>query len=153
MLATVSSLAIVLIANSVAVAQEDDSRRLADRVKSFFENLANPNLTPTAVFNELLTGSPLISPQSDKLLPLLDEYKKLEPRYGAFVEASEVDVRRVGNSLIFLTFLYKSERFPVVWRFVYYRPPSDEPDGPDWFVVRLSFDTKIEDLAQFSRGL
>lgn len=148
------TLAILVVVNSFGIAQEDDSRRLAEKVDQFFENLANPNSTATAVFNELLDGSLLASPQSsEKLLALLDEYKKLEPRYGAFLEAKEVDVRRVGNSLIFLTYLYKAEQFPVVWRFVYYRPPSDEPDGPDWFVVRLSFDTKIEDLAATSRGL
>ena len=145
-------LAIVLVASSFAVAQDDDARRLTDRVDLFFENLANPNSTPTAVFKELLAGSPLASPNSGELLALLAEYEKLEPRYGEFLDADELDVRRVGNSLIFLTYLYQSERFPVVWRFAFYRPPSDEPGGPDWFIVRLSFDTNIEDLAKLSRG-
>lgn len=153
-LTTIGALTIALAANSLAVGQEDDERRLAAKVKSFFENLANENSTPEAVFRDHLTNSPLAGPQSAaKLLALIDEYKKLEPRYGPFLEASELEVRRVGSSLVFLTYLYQSEQFPVVWRFVYYRPPSNEPEGPDWFVVRLSFDTKIEDLAGLSRGL
>jgi len=143
--------AIVPLSTS-ASGQEDDSRRLAEKVEQFFESLASDN-QPDAVFNDLLTGSQLASERSEQLQKLLEEYGKLEVRYGKFLEASELDVRKVGDSLIFLTYLYKSERFPVVWRFVYYRPPSDQPEGPDWFVVRLSFDTRIDDLPQLSRGL
>ena len=73
---------------------------------------------------------------------LVDAASKLPDQYGAFVAAEQVRRKQVGNDLVLLTYLYKAERYPVVWRFAFYRPrPSDK-----WTVVSLRFDSKLLDL-------
>lgn len=147
--------ATVLLLNSQtdAIGQDDDARLLTDKIEVFFESLNSGTSDPKAVFGGLLAGSQLGVQESEQLQNLLEQYGQLEQRYGKFLKATKYDVRKVGDNLIFLTYFYQTERFPVVWRFVYYRPPSEEPDAPDWFVVRLSFDTRIENLPQPSRSL
>ncbi len=118
---------------------------LTTRVEAFFGFLKSPNVNAEDAFADLLAGGPLS--RVEQRSAMVESYKKLEATYGRFLVAKQVHVKRVGEDLIFLTFLYESERFPVVWRFAFYRPPLDTLERPDWFVVRLSFDTKLEQLA------
>lgn len=141
-----------VLSSASAIGQEDDTRKLAEEVAQFFENLNNDDFKTEDVFEELLAGSQLGRKQSKQLQDLLEKYETLETRYGKFLKASELDAQTVGDSLIYLTYLYKTQEFPVVWRFVYYRPPSDEADATDWFIVRLSFDTRIDDLPNLKRS-
>ncbi|HUG69895.1 MAG TPA: hypothetical protein VMM76_19240 [Pirellulaceae bacterium] len=119
---------------------------LSKRVEAFFGNLKSPSVNAEDAFAELLFGGPL-GGRTEQLNAFVDSYKKLEASYGRFLVAKQVHVKRVGDDLMFLTFLYESERFPLVWRFVFYRPPLDTLERPDWFVARLSFDTKLEQLS------
>lgn len=118
---------------------------LARRVERFFGNLKAPSVTAQDSFADLLAGGPLDG-RTEQLNAFVENYKKLEASYGRFLVAKQVHVKRVGDDLIFLTFLYESEQFPIVWRFTFYRPPLETLERPDWFVVRLSFDTKLEQL-------
>ena len=117
---------------------------LTKRVEAFFGNLKLPTVNADNAFADLLAGGPLS--RVEQRTAFVDSYKKLETSYGRFLVAKQVHAKRVGEDLVFLTFLYESERFPLVWRFAFYRPPLETPERPDWFVVRLSFDTKLEQL-------
>ena len=50
-------------------------------------------------------------------------------------------VKTIGNDLVILRYLYKAERFPVVWHFYYYRPASSgtAPKG-DWNLIEIRFE-------------
>lgn len=118
---------------------------LTQRVDRFFGFLKSPTVTVEDAFADLLDGGPLDG-RTEQVNAFVESYKKLEASYGRFLVAKQVHVKRIGDDLIFLTFLYECEQFPVVWRFTFYRPPLDTLERPDWFVVRLSFDTKLEQL-------
>ena len=119
---------------------------LTKRVEVFFGELKSPSVNAHDAFANLLAGGPLGS-RVEQLTAFVDSYKKLEASHGRLLITKQVQAKRVGDDLIFLTFLYESERFPLVWRFAFYRPPLDTLERPDWFVVRLSFDTKLEQIA------
>lgn len=119
---------------------------ITKRVESFFGHLKNPNVNAANAFSDLLADSPL-DEQPEQLKAFVDSYEKLAAPYGRFLIAKPVEVKRVGDDLTFLTYLYETERFPIVWRFAFYRPPLESLERPDWFVVRLSFDTKLEQLS------
>ena len=118
---------------------------LTQRVESFFGHLKDPNVDATNAFADLLADGPL-DDQPEQLKAFVESYEKLEVPYGRFLSAKQVQVKRLGEDLTFLTYLYETERFPIVWRFAFYRPPLESLERPDWFVVRLSFDTKLEQL-------
>lgn len=117
---------------------------LTKRVEAFFGELKLPSANADNVFADFLAGGPLS--RAEQRTAFVESYKKLETSYGRFLVAKQVHAKRVGEDLIFLTFLYESERFPLVWRFAFYRPPLDTLERPDWFIVRLGFDTKLEQL-------
>ncbi|MBC8356148.1 MAG: hypothetical protein H8E66_29580 [Planctomycetes bacterium] len=130
-------------ADSEATATSD----LVVRVQSFFNNLEDPSVNAEAAFNDLLNDSPLLVKRPEQLDTFVESYKMIEASYGRFLVAKQVHVKQVGDDLTFLTFLYETERFPIVWRIAFYRPPIEAAERVDWFVVRLSFDTKIEELS------
>jgi hypothetical protein len=119
---------------------------LSKRVEAFFDNLKAPIVDAEDAFKDLLAGGPLIE-QPEEVKAFVDDYKKLEAPYGRYLVAKQVQAKRIGDDLVFLTYLYETERFPIVWRFAFYRPPIESLARPDWFVVRLSFDTKVEQLS------
>jgi hypothetical protein len=142
----------VFIAQNANVAaqttSEDDAAvmgAITQRVESFFGHLKNPSVNAANTFSDLLADGPL-DDQPEQLKAFVDSYGKLEAPYGRFLDAKQVGVKRVGDDLTFLTYLYETERFPIVWRIAFYRPPIESLERPDWFVVHLSFDTKLEQL-------
>ncbi len=120
---------------------------LTRRVDLFFGNLKSTNVAAKDAFADLLADGPLAD-RSERLTAFVDAYDQLELQHGKFLAAKQVSARRIGEDLVFLTFLFKTERFPIVWRIAFYRPPIEAAERPDWFVVRLSFDTKIEQLSK-----
>jgi len=137
--------AAIVAAQTPSESEAAVTNALTKRVESFFDNLEAPNVNAEDAFADLLNGGPLDG-RTEQLKAFVDSYKKLEAPYGRFLAAKQVHVKRVGDDLTFLTFLYETERFPIVWRFAFYRPPLESLERPDWFVVRLSFDTKLEQL-------
>ena len=119
---------------------------LTQRVATFFGHLKDPSVDAANAFADLLADGPL-SDQPAKLEGFVDSYDKLQASYGGLLAAKPVNIKRLGEDLALLTYLYETERFPIVWRFAFYRPPLEPLESPDWFVVRLSFDTDLEHLA------
>lgn len=123
-------------AAGAANAQDDaDVKDLTDRAQTFLANLGKD---PAEAFETLLANSALSG--TDEMQRLTTAAEELPTKYGDFLEAERVEARRIGQDLVLLTFLYKAERFPIVWRFAFYRPRES------WAVVSLRFDSKLLDM-------
>jgi len=60
--------------------------------------------------------------------------------YGPILGFELIEQRRVGMSLLQLTYLSWSENFPLRWRFTYYRP------GDKWRLLDIFVDDKVGEL-------
>ncbi len=128
---------------STASGQEDKAiTDLTTRVDSFFDHLADEMVDAQKAFNELLEGSPLQGQEDVK--KLIDRVGKLEGMYGRFLEAERVDAKLIGKDVVLLKYLYKTERYPLVWYFTYYRAPSTTGVPAPWVIITVRFDTRVE---------
>lgn len=141
MLASLVPWTLLVSASLPAVAQErPEVAALDQRVTTFFQALADRTNIREAV-DQLIQGGPLErNNNTDNLVQQADQFSA---RYGRFLESERVAMRSAGEDLILLTYLYKTERFPVVWRVAFYRRPDSNSNG-EWRVVSLSFDTNYK---------
>ena len=120
---------------------------LGDRVSLFFESLSLEK-SPEA-FQELLAGSALLN-REDDLRQLVAQTAQLPTKYGRYRGAEQIGARRVGQDLVLLRYLGKHDQCPVVWTFVFYRPPppaGKTPAEPEaWRIVSIDFHTEWERL-------
>lgn len=117
-------------------------KRIADK---FFDDLTNEMLGPDRAFRELIGNGPL-KDRNEDISKLIDQAQTLEQRYGAYTGNEMVSSKAVGKDLIFLCYLYKGERFPVVWYFTFYRAEAIGAAKREWSLIALRFDAKIEAL-------
>ena len=139
--------------SSVGFSQEANAARdtvlttLGDRVSLFFESLGQDQASEA--FDELLVASTLAD-REDELKALIAQTENLAARYGRYRGAEQIGARRVGQDLVLLRYLGKYERYPVVWTFVFYRPPplpGTTPAEPEaWRVVSMQFHSEWERL-------
>ncbi|HYW79015.1 MAG TPA: hypothetical protein VE890_05530 [Thermoguttaceae bacterium] len=141
---------VVILSTALASAQEfatEPDRELVsldDKISQFLTDVAMGE-TPAA-FTALLEGSQLAE-QENALAALVEKTKELETSYGKHVASEQIAAKRVGKDLVLLKYLYKCERFPVVWHFVYYRTSNETvPDSSTWRVISVRFDTDLERL-------
>jgi hypothetical protein len=118
---------------------------LTDRTGLFFSDLAT-QVDQKSAFDQLLAGGPLADPaRSADVALLVERHSKLGEKYGPAASSPElVSVKKVGESLVTLKYLYKAEKFPIVWYFTFYRPRKLARPEDGWFVVSLRFDTRLE---------
>lgn len=108
-------------------------------VEDFLYRLARRDLEDA--YNQLLVGSPFAN-QKEQVEQLTARTEMLLAAYGDFVGIERIDVRRVGQSLAYVRYLYKTEELPVVWFFTYYQVEA----GANWKLVAVRFDTNLETL-------
>ncbi|MCE9526334.1 MAG: hypothetical protein K8R36_09805 [Planctomycetales bacterium] len=145
-------LALVLSLPSLAAAQERTPQQQAEvkelqtGIEDFFKGFTSSTIGPEQAFNTLVGKGPLKT-KTEELTGLIDKASKLESRYGRYTGHDAASVKTVGNDLVILRYLYKAERFPVVWHFYYYRPASGgtAPKG-DWNLIEIRFDTNLDGL-------
>lgn len=134
---------------SIAPAQEENISNdpvvieLDRRVEQFLEAVSDNE--EDSAFQGLLLGSQLLE-QEDEYQALVEASKQIENRYGAYYDSERVSAKRVGADLVLLKYLFKCERFPVIWYFAFYRQTRTASPGGDWVVISLSFDTQVERL-------
>jgi hypothetical protein len=141
--------AMVALAAAGAGAQEPaaESPELAilrGRVGVFFQELTNPAIGGDGAVRGIIGSSPLKN-RNDDISKLIDQAAGLTERYGAYLGHEEVGVRQVGKDLVFLRYLYKGERYPVVWYFTFYRGGNGALSR-DWTLIGLRFDSKVDAL-------
>jgi hypothetical protein len=125
---------------------EQDLEFVKEKAASFFRSLTDKTLGPDRAFFELVSGGPL-QDRTDEIGKLIEQAQTLDQRYGAYTGNELVATKAVGEDLIFLRYLYKGERFPVVWYFTFYRPaPIAAGVRREWALIALRFDARIEAL-------
>ena len=119
--------------------------KLNDRVLRFLNEIAERR--ETDAFRDLLTGSQLAE-QTAAVKTLVDRSKELVERYGQYRESEAVGAKRVGKDLVLLKYLYKCEKFPVIWHIAYYRDAGRATTNSDdsWVVISIRFDTQLDHL-------
>jgi hypothetical protein len=118
---------------------------LQGRVDQFFRQLGDRTIDPERPVREIVGSGPLRD-RNDEISKLIDQLPMLDQRYGGYTGHEAVSVRALGSDLVFLRYLYKAERFPVVWYFAFYRTTVASGLKRDWTLISLRFDTKIEAL-------
>jgi hypothetical protein len=121
---------------------------LHERVTTFLGALGERTTARRAV-EQMVEGGPL--EQQTNTTRLIEQVEQFSSRYGLYLESERVASRTVGRDLVVLTYLYKTDQFPVVWRFTFYRPPTPGSSGATWRVVAISFDTNYQ-LLELSVG-
>lgn len=117
---------------------------LDERVARFLEGISLGDVDEA--YEALLAGSRLAN-NEEAIESFVEKTKQIEQLYGQFDSFERVDARRVGRDLVVMKYLYKSEDFPVVWYFTFYRTRNsgDTLVGEDnWRVITLRFDTQFE---------
>jgi hypothetical protein len=121
---------------------------LHERVTTFLGALGDRTTARRAV-EQIVEAGPL--EQQTNTTKLIEQVEQFSSRYGLYLESERVAARAVGRDLVILTYLYKTDQFPVIWRFTFYRPPSPTSSTSAWRVVAISFDTNYQ-LLELSVG-
>jgi hypothetical protein len=117
----------------------------------FFENVKSGSIG--TAYEELLKTTQL-GTEEDRA-KLVDETGKIETTYGAYRGFKPVYTKRIGDDLIFMKYLYKCERFPVLWHITFYRASTNGDLGAGsqpWQVVSIRFDTDLEILTLLTQS-
>ena len=118
---------------------------LQSRVEQFFGSLTNSAEGPERAVRQIVGNGPL-KDRNDDINKLIEQASALDQRYGAYSSHEPVSERAVGKDLIFLRYLYKGEKFPVVWYFTFYRTGANGSINREWQLISLRFDSKVEAL-------
>lgn len=137
------SFSILVLTSATVSAQDEEVTKVKTRIDTFFQNVDDEaDEKKRKAFADLLARGPLQG--HDNVKKLIDKMETFEGKYGKFVEAEAVHHKQVGKDLVLLKYLYKMEKYPVVWYFTYYRPPSLTGDEKDWVVIAVRFDTRLD---------
>jgi hypothetical protein len=138
---------LVLGQETLREVSEDDLTTVKARVDQFFQSLTNRSLGPDRAFPELISMSngPL-KDRNEEIAKLIEQALALDQRYGVYTGHELASTKTIGADLIFLRYLYKAERFPVVFYFTFYRPGPVGGVQRDWTLIALRFDARIDAL-------
>lgn len=117
----------------------------------FFENVKSGSIG--TAYEELL-GTTQLGTEEDRaeLEKMTAEIKTI---YGAYRGFAPVYTKRVGDDLIFMKYLYKCEKFPVLWHITFYRASTNGDLGTDsqpWQVISIRFDTNLDILTLLTQS-
>jgi hypothetical protein len=124
---------------------EAEIDRMQTRVEQFFASLTDSAEGPERAVRQIVGSGPL-KDRNEDINKLIDQATSLDQRYGTYAGHEAIGERAVGKDLIFLRYLYKGERFPVVWYFTFYRTGANGALARDWQLISLRFDSKVEAL-------
>jgi hypothetical protein len=120
--------------------------KLDQRVMRFLEAVAGGD--ENDAFADLLVGSQLVE-QEEAVRSLVERSKEIAKRYGAHRESEQLAARRIGKDLVLLKYLFKCEKFPVIWYIAFYRDFSRQANNNNddqWVVISVRFDTQVDRL-------
>ncbi|NUQ61071.1 MAG: hypothetical protein HUU20_01195 [Pirellulales bacterium] len=153
--ATICAILLSLVWAPAAIGQDTANpmvESLHVRAFQFLEKVAQDQ--PEIAYQDLLRDSPLMKQfdQSDALKKLVEKTKDLQVKYGECRKIERVAVKKAGENLVVLRYLYECEYFPVVWHFAFYRTPSRDnlptPVDQPWRLITVRFDTEPEKAAE-----
>jgi len=121
---------------------------LHERVDNFLNSLGDLATARRAV-EQIVEDGPL--ERQANTTKLIEQVEQFSSRYGIYLSSERVSARLVGRDLVMMTYLYKTDQFPVIWRFTFYRPPTRGVEPSTWRIVSISFDTNYQ-LLELSLG-
>jgi hypothetical protein len=124
---------------------DEDLTKVKGRVDQFFQSLTSRTLGPDRAFREVIADGPL-KDRNDEIAKLIEHALALDQRYGIYTGHELASTKTIGADVVFLRYLYKAERFPVVFYFTFYRPGSVGGVQRDWSLIALRFDARIDSL-------
>ncbi len=150
----VVALFVIALPAAPAAAQENVTAEMQSEVaivkqqaEEFFTQLAGPMPDAERAVRSIIANGPLQDPaRSEDIKKLIDQAQSLDLRIGAYKGNEWVSSRNVGSDLIFLRYLYKGEKFPLVWYFTFYRTNGPVGTVRNWTLISLRFDNKVEVL-------
>lgn len=118
---------------------------LCDAIGNFFENLSDSSKGPRKAVDEFVKNSPMAENEKTKS-KIVDGLKTIELNFGNYVAYEQIGVKKIGTDLVVFRYLYKSEDYPVVWYFTYYRPRAKSAEGAsnDWSLIGFRYDTNLD---------
>jgi hypothetical protein len=136
-----------------AFGQEPDPvvKARQEDLAEFFENVKSDSIG--TAYEKLLENTQL-GTEEDRA-ELVKQTADIKTTYGAYRGFKPVYTKRVGDDLIFMKYLYKCERFPVLWHFTFYRASTNGDLGAGsqpWQVVSIRFDTDLEILTLLTQS-
>lgn len=140
-------LATILWSTSALGQENNDVSTLTARTDAFFRNLDSKARTPEDVFGAFLAEGRLRDRKED-IKKLVDNYAKLVTQYGVARSMEQISAKAIGKDVMVLTYLAKTDTYPIAWHVTYYRPPASAEKKNGWVVIALRFDTKIEELGK-----
>lgn len=95
-------------------------------------------------YNRLFAGSsiPVDKPQAVTLLK--QQTRTALPIYGKIINHEFLFKEKVGNAIMRLVYILKSEKHPTVWEFYFYKPKST------WFLSNVQFNDQFKSLAKLN---
>jgi hypothetical protein len=119
---------------------------LEAKVETFFLELDS---TPKTAFENLLRGGPLAdNATSETIDTLRTKLTDAKIQCGRYRGRERIKADAIGADLVLMRFLYKCDRFPIVWYISFYRTPTTTGTQPgQWTVISVRFDMNLEVLA------
>lgn len=124
---------------------ETEISGLQQRIQTFFESIAEPSGTTTA-FNAMFSET---QAQDDPAIQDMIQ-KTNELTKGTRWRFEFLDDRTIGQDIILVRYLYKSESYPVVWYFTFYRSQTvrssvdTATSAGTWNCIGIKFDTNLD---------
>jgi len=132
--------------DNVSAEMQGEVSVVKEKADSFFMQLGAPMADADHAVRAIVAGGPLEA-RTDDVKKLIEQTQSLDVRIGPYKHHELVSSRNVGSDLVFLRYLYKGDRYPVVWYFTFYRTNGNVTGTKkEWSVISLRFDTKVEAL-------
>lgn len=116
-----------------------------EKIETFFGTLTGPMPDAEHAVRAIIGEGPLRD-RADDVKKLIEQAQSLDARVGPYKGHDGASSRSIGSDLLFLRYLYKGEKYPVVWYFTFYRYSTPGGLKRDWMLISLRFDTKVESL-------
>ena len=129
---------------------ETDLPALKERVQTFFGTLNTQSIDSyQKAYQSITDGSQTQENDILEMAKMTDEMITLITRSSSRCSYEFLDNKPVGNDLILMRYLYKSDTHPVIWYFTFYRSQTvARPSDPKakWNCIGIRFDTDIDSL-------
>ena len=135
----------LLVALPLSAQENGDAAALNQRVTTFLRNLESKTRTAEETFTAFLADGRLRDRTQD-IKKLVESHAKLVAQYGPARSFEQVAARNIGKDVYALTYLAKTDTYPIVWYVTFYRAPASDEKPAVWGVISLRFDTRVEDV-------
>lgn len=124
---------------------QTELEQVQKNVDLFFRNFTDKSVGIDRALRDLLVNSPL-KDRREAIAALTQQASQLEKQYGGYLGHERVAFKAYGTDLLVVRYLFKCERYPVVWHFYFYRPSTASLIRREWTLVELRIDASLSSL-------